>query len=399
MFEDFFKKPFSFDRTARITFGLLLVVLIFWGLDTLATILVPFGLAWIVAYLLMPVVYFLERRIKIKSRGLNIFIVLILLAGILGGIIALLIPSIVNESKKAWELIQFYDVGRVLLDLIPENLKSKSEIFDNIENLLASINLQDFISSVQEVLSRSWDIVKSTLNYLSGLVVILLFLAYFIFIMLDYEALCDGFFKLFPRSTRPFMYELSENIEFYINSYFRGQALISLICGIILAVGFAIMGLPLGITFGLFLGLLNMIPYLQYIGYIPLVLLVGLQSAATGQNFFIVLLIAVGVILISEVIQQVFLIPMIQGKSMGMKPAAILLSLAIWGSLLGFLGLLFALPLTMIIYTVYMKYVIGEPISNGALVRKKTRKDFREILHDIKPNKEEEENLSKENSE
>lgn len=380
MLEDFFRKPFTFDRVARITFVVLLIILFFWGVKAIATLLIPFGLAWMTAYLLMPVVYFLEKKLKIKFRALSIFIVVLLLLGILTGVFSLLIPSIIEETKKAWELVQYYDVGGLLLGLVPDGLKTQSEFYSNIEELIASINIQEFISSVQDVFTRSWKIVQSTLSYLSGLVVVFLFLAYLIFIMYDYEILVDGFFKLSPRSIRPFLHELADNIEFYINSYFRGQALISLCCGVILAIGFAIMGLPMGITFGLFLGLLNMIPYLQYIGYFPMVFLVGLQAAVTNQNFFVILLFAVIVILISEVVQQVILTPMIHGKTMGIRPAVILLSLTVWGTIFGFLGLLFALPLTMILYTFYMKYIIGEPIENGPLISDDNRKDFREIL-------------------
>lgn len=375
MFENFFKKPFTLDRIARITFAILLIILLFWGLDTLSNVLIPFALAWMVAYLLLPIVHFLEHKVRIKARWLNVLIVVLLLAGIITGVVALLVPSITEEAKKAWELIQYYDLAGLVVSIIPEGLRNKSDFVNNLEELLSSISVQDFISSVKEVFSRSWNIVQSTLSYLSGLVVVFLFLTYLIFILLDYEVLVKGFYSLCPRSTRPFMYELADNLEFYVNSYFRGQAFISLICGIILAIGFTIMGLPLGITFGLFVGMLNMIPYLQYIGYIPLVMLVGLQSASTNQNFFVLLLIAIAVILVSELVQQVFLTPMIQGKSMGMKPAVILLSLTVWGTIFGFLGLLFALPLTMILYTFYMKYVIGEPVANGALVRKKKKKD------------------------
>lgn len=373
MFEDFFKKPFTLDRIARITFAMLLIILLFWGLDALSTVLIPFALAWMVAYLLLPIVHFFEHKVKIKARWVNVLIVVLLLAGILTGVVALLIPSITEEAKKAWELIQYYDLAGLVVSIIPEELRSKSDFFNNLEGLLASFSIQDFISSIKEVFSKSWNIVQSTLNYLSGLVVIFLFFTYLIFILLDYEVLVKGVYSICPRSTRPFIRELAENLEYYINSYFRGQAFISLICGIILAIGFAIMGLPLGITFGLFVGMLNMIPYLQYIGYVPLVILVGLQSASTGQNFFVLLLVSIAIVLLSEVVQQVFLIPMIQGKSMGMKPAIILLSLAVWGSIFGFLGLLFALPLTMILYTFYMKYVIGEPISSNASNRKKKR--------------------------
>lgn len=400
MLEKFLQKPFTFDRVIRLLIVVLLISALFLGVRALATLLVPFALAWLFAYLLLPLVRFFQYRVKLRNRGLSIGVVIILVLGLLTGVIALLVPSIVDEVRKAWELVQYYDVGSLLISLIPEELRSRSELAHTLEELLASIDLQQFFTSVQSILTRSWEIVRSTLNYLSGITVVFLFFTYLIFILLDYEDLVAGFFKLFPKRARPFVHEVVDNIEFYINSYFKGQSLISLSCGIILAIGFWIMGLPMGITFGLFVGLLNMIPYLQLLGYIPMVALCGLQAAATGQNFFIVLLFAAIVVLVSEVAQQVFLTPMIHGKSMGIKPAVILLSLTVWGYLFGFMGLLFALPLTMIVYTLYMKYFIGEPVANGAEVQAETRKGLRDLIEDstewLKNKKEENEDETEE---
>lgn len=382
MLENFLQKPFTIDRIMRLAIVALLIIGLFWSIQVLATLLVPFALAWLVAYLLLPLVRFFQYRAKLRNRGLAIGVVLLLVLGVLTGVVALLVPSIVDEVRKAWELVQYYDIGSVLRGLIPEKLSSKSEFAHTLEELIASIDLKQLVTSIQGILSRGWDIVQSTINYLSGLTVVFLFFTYLIFILLDYEELAEGFFKLFPKSCRPFVHEVAESVEFYINSYFKGQSLISFCCGIILAIGFWIMGLPMGITFGLFVGLLNMVPYLQLLGYIPMVALCGLQAASTGQNFFIVLLFAVIVVLVSEVAQQVFLTPMIHGKAMGIKPAVILLSLTIWGYIFGFMGLLFALPLTMILYTLYMKYFIGEPIENGPELQQETRKGLREVIEE-----------------
>ena len=86
-----------------------------------------------------------------------------------------------------------------------------------------------------------------------------------------------------------------------------------------------------------------------------------LKAAQTGQNFFVVLALGIGVMMIVQVIQDTILTPNIMGKRMGMSPAMILLSISIWGSLLGFFGLFIALPLTMSLYSVYKRYVIQDP--------------------------------------
>lgn len=360
--EDFFRKPFTFDRVARICFTLLIVGFIAWALVSLSSYLIPFALAWLLAYLMLPLVHWLQTKAHIRPRWVAVVLVLLFSLGIVVGILALLIPSITNEISKGWGMLQKYDVGAYLLSLLPEELSSKSSLIAKGQELLGQININEFFSSVGDVFSKGWGLIESTFSAITGATVIFIFLFYLVAMLLDFDKVRKGFFEILPESIRPFMQELGTITGYYINAYFRGQALIALICTVILGVGFTIIGLPMGITLAIFIGVLNMIPYLQVLGYIPLVLLVGLQSLSTGDNFFLLLLAAVAVVSISDALQSFVLTPSIQGQSLGIHPVVIMLSLTVWGALLGFLGLLFALPLTMIIYTIYMKYVVGQPV-------------------------------------
>lgn len=369
--EDFFERPFTLDRIGRIVFMLLLLVALLWGFGKIGTLLMPFGLAWLCAYILQPVIHFIEQKLKIKQRWLSVLIIVLLLAGVVTLVLTFLIPSIANEVRKGWELMMYYDFGSFIMGLFPEELNSRLKITKSIEEAISSINIQEFLNSAQSVLNRGWNIVQSTFSYLSSFAVVFLFFLYFVFILIDYERLSSGFYSLLPRSTRPFFKEFFVVVRYYIDSYFKGQALIATISGVLMAIGFWIMGLPMGITLGLFIGLLNMVPYLQNLGIIPLILLVALQSVANGQSFWILLLIGLGVILLTDVLQDTFLTPYIHGQMTGLRPSIILLSLTIWGSIFGLLGMLFALPLTMIIYTYYMKYIVGEPLPPPEPVAKK----------------------------
>ena len=150
-----------------------------------------------------------------------------------------------------------------------------------------------------------------------------------------------------------------------MNRYFRGQSLIALCVGVLLAIGFKIINFPLAITLGLFIGFLNLIPYLQTIGLIPMVLLALLRSAETGENFWVLFGLSLLVLIIVQAIQDLFLTPRIMGKAMGLNPAIILLSLSIWGTLLGFIGLIVALPLTTLCLSYYKRFILnGESINS-----------------------------------
>ena len=151
-----------------------------------------------------------------------------------------------------------------------------------------------------------------------------------------------------------------EDVEYTMNRYFRGQALIALCVGVLLAIGFKIIDFPLAVTLGLFIGVLNMIPYMQTIGIIPMLILALLRSAETGENFWIIFGLALLVLGIVQMIQDLFLTPRIMGKAMGLNPAIILLSLSIWGTLLGFIGLIVALPLTTLCLSYYKRFILQD---------------------------------------
>ncbi|SPY35008.1 Transport of quorum-sensing signal protein [Porphyromonas cangingivalis] len=366
--KDFFTKPFTLDRIARIVISVLIVILIAYVVRELMPILLPFGLAWLVAYMLMPVVLFFQKKLKFKSRILSILTVLFLLISIVTGIVLLLLPSIKEEVSKGWELISFYASSEALLNILPESMRTRILEYTDIESFLTEFNLESVLDTARQFVTKSWSLLMSTFSFLMGLFVIFLFVLYLIFILNDYESLNKGIFHLMPKKTHPFVSEAIDNVEYYVNNYFKGQSLIALCVGVLLAIGFKIIGLPMGISIGLLIGVFNLIPYMQTLGLIPIVLASLLKAADADQNFFVVLLLSLGVLGLVQVIQDTVLVPKILGKTMGMKPAVILLSLSVWGSLLGVIGMLFALPLTMIIYTYHMKYIVGEPIEKGGLI-------------------------------
>ena len=106
----------------------------------------------------------------------------------------------------------------------------------------------------------------------------------------------------------------------------------------------------------MFIGILNLVPYLQTLSLIPMALLSVLEAANTGDDFWMIFLSALIVLAVVQVIQDVFLVPLIMGKRMNLHPAVILLSLSIWGHLLGLLGMIVALPLTTLILGYLKRY-------------------------------------------
>ena len=218
------------------------------------------------------------------------------------------------------------------------------------------------MQAIKQIAPKAWHLLSSTFSVLVSVTIVFVIFLYFIFILLDYEKIASGWLRLIPERYRPFISQLADDVELSMNRYFRGQSLIALCVGVLLAIGFKIINFPLAVTLGLFIGCLNLIPYLQTIGLIPMALLSLLRSAETGENFWILFGLSLLVLGIVQAIQDLYLTPRIMGKAMGLNPAIILLSLSIWGTLLGFIGLIIALPLTTLCLSYYKRFVLMESL-------------------------------------
>lgn len=355
-----FDKPFTFDRVVRILISVAIICLLVYFLALLRNALLPFLVAWLMAYLMQPLVKFFQYRLKLRSRVLAIIAVLLVMTVALSLAAWLVLPSIFREVERTVELIRSYATDSGYIPFIPHEWQEY--IRDSIQagQFMELLGRENFMNAVREIAPRLWSVLTSTFSVAVSITMLFIIILYFIFILLDYEKIAKGWIKLVPDKYRSFAQGLAVDVEVSMNRYFRGQALIALSVGIMVAVGFRIISFPLGVTLGLFIGFLNLIPYLQVIGLIPMVIFALLQAAETGRSFWFVIGPAILVLTIVQCIQDLFLVPKIMGRAMRMNPAIILLSLSIWGSLLGFVGLIIALPLTTLTLSYYRRFVLME---------------------------------------
>lgn len=355
-----FDRPFTFDRVVRIVFSIAIVGGIIFLIALLRNALLPFLIAWLLAYMMQPFVKFFQYKLKFKSRILSIVAVIISTILVCTMLYFLVVPSVTQEVNRTMELIQEPNQNYERIPMIPQSwihFIEKNIDPDELYKLLSKENIEN---AIKQLAPKMWILLTNTFSVLFSITIIFIILLYFIFILLDYERIADGWIKLIPGRYRPFVQGLAEDVEYSMNRYFRGQSLIALCVGVLLAIGFKIIDFPLAVILGLFIGVLNLIPYMQAIGIIPMVLLALLKAAETGENFWIIFGLAVLVLCIVQVIQDLYLTPRIMGKAMGLNPAIILLSLSIWGTLLGFIGLIIALPLTTLFLSYYKRFILHE---------------------------------------
>lgn len=226
-----------------------------------------------------------------------------------------------------------------------------------LEQMFSQENILD---ALKVTVPKLWSLISESINLLFGFFTVFLILLYIVFILLDYESISEGWAHLMPKKYRKTVTGILNDVKDGMNRYFRGQALVALCVGILFSIGFLIIDFPLAIGLGLFIGALNMVPYLQIIGFVPTIMLAILKAADTGDNFWIIIASAAAVFIVVQIIQDGYLVPRIMGKITGLNPAIILLSLSIWGSLMGMLGMIIALPLTTLMLSYYQRYIINQ---------------------------------------
>ena len=327
-------------------------------LSRLYGVLLPFFLSFLLAYLLDPLVDFVQNKCRVKFRGLSVTIVLLLFVGILTLSVYLLIPAIGREVQSAAVSVEQYFANFDADKYFTEAQQQKiHEMLDglNLESMLSYPEVRDALKNLAPKIG-GW--ITGGLSWLAELVVILIGLMYLIFLMIDFPKIRANWSSYVPARYRDKVRVLVHDVDHNMNAYFRGQGLVALIVGILFAIGFCIIGMPMGIAMGLIIGLLNLVPYMQALGIPPCILLCLVQSAQTGRPVWVTLLCMALVFVVVQTLQDMVLTPKIMGKVTGMGPAAILLSLSIWGALFGVIGMIIALPLTTLGISYYKHYIV-----------------------------------------
>lgn len=358
-------KKITLDTVVRGIIAIVIMVGIVMLLNRLSGVLLPFFAAWLLAYLLFPLVRFFQYKCRLKYRILGIVCALLCVCLVLAVCFWLIVPPMIEEAGRIKDVMIAYVEGNSTLNSIPGKVQDFIREHTDVEQLKAIVTQEGFMDSVKETMPKVWDVVAQSFSVLSSLLSLTMILLYTIFILLDYEEISNGWPNLLPERYRGFAVQLASDVEEGMNKYFRGQAMIAFLVGVLFSIGFLIIGFPMAIPLGMFIGLLNMVPYLQMLGFIPTIILALAKSAETGQNFWIIMLMAIAVFAVVQVIQDAFLTPKIMGQVTGLNAAIILLSLSIWGSLLGMLGMIIALPLTTLLLSYYQRYIIKRkrPIS------------------------------------
>lgn len=342
----------------RLIIGLAVTCILVMLVRYLSGVLLPFFIACFVAYLLQPLVDFNRRLIHSRGRALASVLTIVDVSVVIALVVYLFLPSVISELDSLGAIIKSVTSGeRQLPQFYRTAVDFIARYFDphNLMKMLDGSRIQSLMSGGASILEESIDIVMDILSFLLTLI-------YILFILIDYPQIVRGFKLIVPHRFRDRVMGVVYDVEDNMNRYFRGQGLVALCAMVFYCIGFSIVGLPLAVPMGIIVGILYMIPYFQYVTVIPVAVICFICSLGGEITFFSMFGKCIMVYVVSQCVCDYIITPHVMGREMGLNPAIILLSLSVWGSLLGIIGMIIALPVTAILMAYYERY-ISEPAS------------------------------------
>jgi predicted PurR-regulated permease PerM len=324
------------------------VFLTFWLLYSLRVVLFLFFVAIVIGTAIRPAVEWLHRRGIARSTG--IIIIYILIAALLGGFLAMILPLIADQvTEISRTLPQYYaDVrsslinsGNRLLQNIGWRFPSQLSVLGNREPGTE----EEVIDQVAQTLLYTNLVLRGLLSTLA-----VFLLAYYW--TQEGNVVLRAMLRVFPQQRRKKVREFLQLAETKIGGYVRGQGLLCIAIGVAAFIAYLLIGLPYTLVLAVFAGVMEMVPIFgPALGAVP-ALLVALSVDPSKAVWVVVATV------IMQLLENGVLVPRIMKESMGVNPIIVLLSLIAFSSVFGFMGALLALPLAAIIQLLVSRVVL-----------------------------------------
>ncbi len=303
------------------------------------SIVVPFGIALFISYLVEPIMRLLDRHFKLHNQLLKVVIVFVVML-VVGGVFLYFVGIIIYE--QAVSFIQNDWPG--IVDWVNQTIENNPEIEEGYNAIRDYISLEQ----AQPVLINAVNVVRG----IGSFVVIIVLIPVFLFFLLkEKQTVFEGIVSVLPKKYKSHVRELGIRANDVIQNYFNGRFLVMFIMSIALTIMFMAFGFNFqrSLFFGFTLGFLDIIPYIG--GFIGLLLPV-LYSFTVQDELLLGEWTFLGLIAANAVIQAIqanILQPYIMGKEVNLHPLLVLTSFIFFGALFGLAGVILAIPITGII--------------------------------------------------
>ncbi len=340
--------------------SLVLIAVVIWVLGLVlgmfSNVIWPLAAAGILALMLRPVVGVFERRLHM-SRVPSVLVLYGFVLVLCTGVLLLFLPKIVgqtvelvNTAPQLWERasIALQQSWPDWVDLYNRAIANETiaKIVDGVIAQLRALALAALPN-----LKAAGGTVLGLFGFVASLAMVPVFLFFFLQSDEDPSGRLHDYLPFLTDEKREDVVFLVHEFLGIVVAFFRGQLLIGLIMGVLLAIGFSIAGLQFGVVFGLLAGMLNVVPYLGTIIGLSAVLPTAYLQHEGG---FGLVAICLGVFIAVQMIEGYLLTPRIMGERTGLHPVTIMIAIFFWGTALnGVLGMILAIPLTAFMVTVW----------------------------------------------
>ncbi|PMR70095.1 AI-2E family transporter [Halomonas heilongjiangensis] len=308
-------------------------------IGALHALVFPLAIAGVMALVLFPVVELFERHLRMNRLGAVVSLFVILF-GLFLTVMVLVLPTAIYQGS------QFFQSVPEIAQRGHESLSARfPKALPILEDAITEMEIQSMLPDAEEAADRT----MSYIGFLVGLGFVPLYLFFALLSGNRMKAYARAMLFLFTQKRQNEVVYLGQLFIDYLTAFFRGQLTIALIMGVMMAVGFTVIGLEAAIYIGLALGLLNIVPYLGFIvGVITVLPIAYLQPAGGTQLVMLVL----AVIAVTQLVESVLLTPKIMADRSGLHPALVVISILFWGTALGgVVGMILAVPLTAFLLT------------------------------------------------
>lgn len=233
------RKKYDLDRTVRLVLTCASVGLGVFLINYLSSILLPFVVGCLLAYMLEPVVRFFMRVFHLKNRMFPALLTMTLFFGALFLACWFLIPSVIESFVDMGKLLGKYITHEVKSSTMPDWLLQFVNEYLSAEKLEAMFSKDQIFDFFKSVMSGTVSVVGTTIHFVLAVVSWLVALLYMFFVLLDYDIIARGFKASVPKPYRHTVFRIFNDVTGTMRRYFRGQALVSLCVGIIFAIEFS----------------------------------------------------------------------------------------------------------------------------------------------------------------
>ena len=191
-------KKITFDSFIRGVILGLIIIGVLMLFKRLSGVLLPFFIAWVIAYLIYPLVTFFQYKLKLRSRVISIFCALSVLTAIGTAAFFLLVPPMIEEFGRVKDLLITYFSNNPQNGNIPQTLTEFLQENIDMQLITRLFNQEHTLETIKETLPSIWAVVSETFNILFSIFTFFIILLYIVFILLDYESISEGWIHLVP---------------------------------------------------------------------------------------------------------------------------------------------------------------------------------------------------------